>query len=225
MGTRSNLSIDAPESTLADDVSEPPIGLRRIPRQQRSRDRVDAIMRALVELVRERPSPGDITTTDVAERAGLPIGSLYVYFEDLRSIVDATVITMLERHDESIVRALEGSVTSVDDIVDRVFDAYARLYLDEPGFVALRGTTLFEPHHMRWLRERVLALVGRTAESLEASGIGRRATDIIERVDLVFVIGDAILLHAYNTDPAGDVATLEQGREILHFALGRLANP
>lgn len=67
------------------------IGLRRPPRQARSRARVDAIVNGLVELVHEGRG-ADLTTTEVAERAGIPIGSLYEYFEDLSSIVDAAVL-------------------------------------------------------------------------------------------------------------------------------------
>ena len=203
-------------------TSELPVGLRRIPRQQRSRDRVDDVLRALLELVRERSDPEAITTTDVAERAGLPVGSLYVYFEDLRSIVDAAVVRMLERHDLYVLQALDESPTSVEDIAHRVFDAYARLYREETGFVALRATSLFEPHHMSWVRERILAIVGRMAKSLETWGIQDGATDVTERLDLVFAIGDTVLLHAYRTDPTGDSATLLQGREILQFALRRI---
>lgn len=205
-----------------DEASDPPVGLRRIPRQQRSRDRVDDVLRALLELVRERSDPGAITTTDVAERAGLPVGSLYVYFEDLRSIVDAAVVRMLERHDLYVLQALDEPPTSVEDIADRVFDAYARLYREETGFVALRSTSLFEPHHMNWVRERILATVGRMAKSLVTWGIQDGATDVAERLDLVFAIGDTVLLHAYRTDPTGDSATLLQGREILQFALRRI---
>lgn len=182
-------------------------------------------MAALVDLVRAHPHPGVITTSDVAERAGLPIGSLYVYFEDLGSIVDATVVAMLERHDVMLARALEAPVTSVEQLVDRLFDTYVELYRDEPGFVSLRGTSLFEPRHMEWLRTRVLNLVGLTAESLAGAGIAPAGADIAARIDLAFVLGDTILLHAYRSDPSGDQAILDQGREILHFALRRITAP
>jgi AcrR family transcriptional regulator len=80
------------------------ISARRIPRQYRSRQTVEAVL-AAVPLVLKRRGEESITTNRIAEVAGVSIGSLYQYFPDKRSIFGALherhvgdVRTVLERH-------------------------------------------------------------------------------------------------------------------------------
>lgn len=58
---------------------------RRTPRQARSRERVDLIMDATRELLREAGLAG-VTTTAIAERAAIPVGSVYQYFPNKKAI-------------------------------------------------------------------------------------------------------------------------------------------
>jgi AcrR family transcriptional regulator len=52
---------------------------RRKPRQERSRDRVERILEATAALLGDTPAD-KITTAAIAEKAGVPIGSVYQYF-------------------------------------------------------------------------------------------------------------------------------------------------
>ena len=58
---------------------------RREPSQKRSRERVEQILGATRSLLREQ-GVATITTTRIAERAGLPVGSIYQYFPDKSAI-------------------------------------------------------------------------------------------------------------------------------------------
>lgn len=75
---------------------------RKSPVQARSTATVDAILEAtiqvLLELGKER-----LTTTKVAFRAGVSIGTLYQYFPNKRALLKAT----LERHLDEISEAVE----------------------------------------------------------------------------------------------------------------------
>jgi AcrR family transcriptional regulator len=75
---------------------------RKSPVQARSAATVDAILEAtiqvLLELGKER-----LTTTKVALRAGVSIGTLYQYFPNKRSLLKAT----LEQHLDEITEAVE----------------------------------------------------------------------------------------------------------------------
>ena len=198
------------------------VGLRREPKQGRSRARVDSIVAALVELVGER-TPSQLTTTDVAERAGVPIGSLYEYFEDLPSIVDAAVARMLERHDELLAERAATPPATAHDFVDVLFDAYLVLYREQPGFVTLRNSTLFEEHHRRWIVDRVEGFLGRAGADAAARGVlgSDRGTD--ERIGLLIAVGDAMLQRSFRNHPEGDPVLVAESRVVLKFMVDRLA--
>ena len=63
-------------------------GLRKEPRQARSRATVEAIVDAGARVLAE-DGWAAFTTNRVAERAGASIGSLYQYFPDKLSLVEA----------------------------------------------------------------------------------------------------------------------------------------
>jgi AcrR family transcriptional regulator len=200
----------------------PPVGLRREPKQDRSRARVDAIIAALVELVGERV-PSELTTTDVAERAGVPIGSLYEYFEDLPAIVDAAVARMLDRHDELLLDRDAPPPATAHEFVDVLFDAYLVLYAEQPGFVTLRNSTLFEPHHRQWLTERVEGFLDQAGAAAAARGVLGPGPGTDARLGLIIVTGDAMLQRVFRDDPTGDPVLIAESRVVLKFMVDRLA--
>lgn len=67
---------------------------RRVPVQQRSRERLQSILDAASVLIAEVGTDG-VKMREVAEHAGIPIGSLYQYFPDKGAVIRALV----ERHD------------------------------------------------------------------------------------------------------------------------------
>ena len=62
---------------------------RRSPRQARSRATWEAIVEAAAQILERRGADG-LNTNDVAERAGVSIGTLYQYFSDKRALLLAT---------------------------------------------------------------------------------------------------------------------------------------
>jgi len=78
-------------------------GIRKKPRQQRSRATWDAILEAAAQLFGERGYTGT-TTNKVAERAGVSIGSLYQYFPNK----EALLLALSERHMEESGTALSA---------------------------------------------------------------------------------------------------------------------
>lgn len=59
---------------------------RRVPERRTSQQIVDAVVEAATELLAER-GVARLTTNEIAERAGVSIGSLYRYFPDKETIV------------------------------------------------------------------------------------------------------------------------------------------
>ena len=70
--------------------------LRRQPVQQRSAKRVEQMLDASAALIDELGYDA-LTTTLIAKRAGVAVGSLYQFFPDKRAVVQALTQRNLER--------------------------------------------------------------------------------------------------------------------------------
>nr|WP_233157844.1 TetR/AcrR family transcriptional regulator [Actinokineospora bangkokensis] len=112
--------------------------LRRQPVQQRSAKRVERMLEACAELVGELGYDG-VTTTLIAERAGVAVGSLYQFFPDKRAVVQALTQRNLDRFMTEIARRLDAQAPAHwFDGADLVFDIYVQMYREVPGFSRIR---------------------------------------------------------------------------------------
>ena len=69
---------------------------RKSPVQARSAASVDAILEATIQVLRHEGREG-VTTTKVARRAGVSVGSLYQYFPNKNSLLQATLRSHLKQ--------------------------------------------------------------------------------------------------------------------------------
>lgn len=81
------------------------LAVRKLPRQERSRMTVDAIVEAATRILEEHGLEG-YTTNRVADRAGISIGSFYQYFPNK----DALTAELSRRRHDELVEALRTSV-------------------------------------------------------------------------------------------------------------------
>ncbi|WP_269931387.1 TetR/AcrR family transcriptional regulator [Aminobacter sp. HY435] len=115
------------------DKTEESGALRRAPSQKRSQERVERMLRAATALIEESGSDA-MRMGEVAERAGVSIGSLYQYFPDKGAIVR----TLAERYNAEgracIADGLAG-VRDVDGLLQAfggLVDTYYGIFLAEP---------------------------------------------------------------------------------------------
>src|SRR3954449_4102546 len=95
---RSSKPAEQEVSTVVTQASPTPVGpLRRVPVQGRSLARVHRMLDACAELVDQVGYDG-LTTTLLAERAGVAIGSVYQFFPDKRAIVQALTLRNLDAY-------------------------------------------------------------------------------------------------------------------------------
>ncbi|EIM72244.1 transcriptional regulator [Nitratireductor aquibiodomus RA22] len=78
---------------------------RKLPRQERSKATVEAILIAATQVLIEEGYEG-ATTARVAERAGVSVGSLYQYFPNKEALVG----TLVERHADEIVTIMHRAL-------------------------------------------------------------------------------------------------------------------
>lgn len=102
---------------------------RREPQQRRSRQTVEAVLDAVVRVMKRHGVEG-VTTNRIAEAAGVSIGSVYQYFPDKRAIFTA----LHDRHVERISRIIESTLVEhasspLEDFVRALIEAL----VDEHG--------------------------------------------------------------------------------------------
>lgn len=111
----------------------PETRMRREPSQKRSRERVDSILAVATEMIGEAGSDA-MRMSELAQRAGISIGSLYQYFPDKSSIVRA----LAERCNEDCRACIAQGLSAVESMEDfssafaSLIDIYYALFLAEP---------------------------------------------------------------------------------------------
>lgn len=103
---------------------------RKRPVQARARARVRRILEATRELVESGPLEA-VTTTRIAERAGMPVGSLYQYFPHRLAVLAELARQVLDETDRVTLEALEATGElpwreAVDRVVDGTLEAQRR---------------------------------------------------------------------------------------------------
>ena len=103
---------------------------RREPRQQRSRQTVEAVLEA-VPRVLKRHGAQAITTNRIAEAAGVSIGSLYQYFPDKRAIFTA----LYDRHVADVRLVIERTMAdctsaSLEDFTRELVEGLASVHTE-----------------------------------------------------------------------------------------------
>ncbi|TGA92126.1 TetR/AcrR family transcriptional regulator [Streptomyces palmae] len=201
-----------------------PSHLRRVPVQRRSAERLGRILDACAELLDEIGYE-ELSTRAVAERAGVPIGSVYRFFDNKRAMAEALARRNLDEYAGRIEARL-GAEESADwrTVMDVVVDEYLAMKRGAPGFglvefgVPVPATAPPDrPNHLvaDRLRELLAARLG-VAESGEDG----------ERMRMAMLIAvetaDALLRLAFRVDPAGDPAVVAETKELLRGYLARV---
>jgi AcrR family transcriptional regulator len=140
----------------------PRIAAARRPKQERSRETVDAILTAATRVF-VREGYARATTNRIAKTAGVSVGSVYQYFPSK----DAIAAELLRRYRERLVARIAARVGEMNEVTfrDVVHTLVSALLLDEEIDISLR----------RVLIERVL----RTDRRREVSGFEERIEGLL----------------------------------------------
>ncbi len=116
----------------------PSIAQRRAPQQPRSKERVERILAsALAEI--EARGVDAATMTGVAERAGVPIGSVYQFFPNKASILAELARRYAEDAGAALTVALgpDAATAPLPALVDRLVDHMGAFHGGYPGYAVL----------------------------------------------------------------------------------------
>ena len=92
---------------------------RRMPRQERARVTVEAIVEATAQLLLD-DGMARLSTNRIAKRAGVSVGTLYQYFPDKESIVEELGKRTLDRQFEMFTADLQALLARDEDLEDQV---------------------------------------------------------------------------------------------------------
>ena len=139
-------------TTESQSTSLPPRGSEtgRQPRQERSRQRVETILAAALELVVEQGAEA-LAMREVARRAGVQISSIYQYFPSksaiIRELAERDLVRVRQLLQEAVAGLLSGKgrPPGVAAVVNHLVDAYFAHYRDQPDALAVWAGAQSDP--------------------------------------------------------------------------------
>ena len=110
---------------------------RRLPQQRRARQTVDAILDAVIRVLK-REGHAPITTNRIAEVAGVSIGSVYQYFPDKRAIFVALHQRHIDEIDRTIgARLIEHAASPLNVLMRAMIEAMIDAHTGDPELFEL----------------------------------------------------------------------------------------
>jgi AcrR family transcriptional regulator len=153
------------------------VGIRRAPRQERSRQTVEAVLQA-VERVLAREGADALTTNNIADAAGVSIGSVYQYFPDKRSIFTA----LHQRHAEQVRAVIEHTIaqhacSSLEDFTCALVTALIDVHGADPRLHEITSEVV--PESTQGFRRALQATFEKMISSLEPGVRGHQIQAVL----------------------------------------------
>lgn len=187
---------------------------RRSPRQERSRAKVEAILAAAEEIVAD--DIADLTTSIIAERAGISVGSLYQYFENREDVVDRLLERYRVRLDEITNKVFaDSSLESLGAGVTAVLDRYVELLRSDVAFRVLWYSTEFINPYRTVVDPADHALTRSFSEAAYQHGLlFDRPEDRLLELFSTWTAIDAVVHAAFRFDTTGQQEILDEARRL-----------
>jgi AcrR family transcriptional regulator len=198
---------------------------RRAPVQERSRQRIADILSTTAVLVDEL-GPDDVTTTLIAQRLGVSVGSIYTYFDDRSAIFDAIVARSIAAHDEMVARiGLDGPSDDWFATADAIIDSLVAVYRTEPGFRSLWFSRHLSPDTLEVMRRTDEAQARAALAHFTALGFDVDAANPLDAMRLYVGLVDKGLDLAFRLDPQGKPEVITETKRVVRLYLGACLTP
>jgi len=195
--------------------------LRRVPVQGRSVARVARMLDACAELVDEIGYEA-LTTTLLAERAGVAIGSIYQFFPDKRAVVQALTLRSLEAYlDRLSTRFSESTFSHWWDGVEVAIDEYIDMHRTVPGFRTLHFGDVVDVHLLDEQRDNNAVIASALVDLLTDRLDMPRGPHMDFALMIAVESADSLIKMAFRRDPAGDPQVLVEAKALIRDYLQR----
>ena len=117
---------------------------RRHPKQRRARQTVEAVLDAVIRILKREGSSA-VTTNRIAEVAGVSIGSVYQYFPDKQAIFIALHRRHIDQVDRIIqTKLVEHASVPLDELMRAMIEGMIEAHSSDPELYPLLATQV--PH-------------------------------------------------------------------------------
>ncbi|GAA2271837.1 MULTISPECIES: TetR/AcrR family transcriptional regulator [Kitasatospora] len=197
---------------------------RRRPVQRRSLERYERLLDNCAGLLDE-VGAGGLTTKEVAQRARVPIGTLYQFFSGKESLLAALAERNLDRYLNRLARRLDAEAPQgVAGFVDLAVEEFVAMKRAVPGFCHVDfGLVEQRPSGVRddlHLLDDDLDNNAAVALRLRTLAGGLFDTpDFAVALRVAMECADAVLKLAFRNDPDGDPALIAEAKRLLRCYL------
>ncbi|MGP4022794.1 TetR family transcriptional regulator [Actinomadura sp. 3N407] len=190
--------------------------LRRRPAQRRSAERVQRMLDACADILDEDGYDG-LTTTRIAQRADVAIGSVYQFFPDKRAVAQALALRNLEVFGERIsARLAEDDFADWSDTVGAVIEIFVEMHRTVPGFRVLRFGDVADVNLLDSDADNNAVVADRLRQMIVETFDLRDTPGLATALAISVEAGDAVLKMAFRSDPDGDPLIVAEAERLIH---------
>ncbi|WP_442945867.1 TetR family transcriptional regulator [Nonomuraea sp. LPB2021202275-12-8] len=205
---------------VEEDCAQPK-PLRRQPTQRRSARRVERMLDACAELLDEIGYEA-LSTTRIAERAGVAIGSVYQFFPDKRAITQELTRRNVEQFVSRVGRRfMEEDYRGWWEAIDAIIDEYVDMHRTVPGFKSLHFGDVVDLNLLDSDSDNNTVIAGRLRGLL----LGEYGLADSHELDVAVLVaveaGDAVLKLAFRRDPDGAPEIVDAAKQLVRGFLSR----
>jgi AcrR family transcriptional regulator len=194
------------------------VPLRKQPVQQRSAKRVEQMLEACAALIDELGYDG-VTTTLIAERAGVAVGSLYQFFPDKRAVVQALTKRHLDHFTQQIEERLDWDhLEHWWDGVDTIIDIYVEMYRTIDGFSRVRFGDVIDIRFIEDGRDNNSVIAEQIA-NVVATKHNLPVESLFKQITVASDIGDAILALAFRRKMFDEQEMIDEAKQVVRAYL------
>lgn len=158
----------------------------------------------------------NLSTTRIAERAGVAIGSVYQFFPDKKAITQALGLRFLDQFGARVTeRIADASFSHWTAAVDAVVDEYIDMHRHVPGFRSLHFGDIVDTRLLNGGADnnRVISI---RLRRIIVSVTGIPDDDALDRaVHVAVEAADAVLKLAFRDDADGDTRLIGEAKRLV----------
>lgn len=193
---------------------------RRVPKQERSRDRIDAILATTMRLIGEKGIDA-VTMKEVGMLAGGPIATVYHYFPN-KSAILAMLYERFSEESRARFGAIIAEIDGLDDVTaaaDRLLEDYYRRVAEDPAIQdlqnAIQADKALQHLDIAETRQQAKLFCDKVSPLLQPE----KREQFARVVFLIFQLAGGVVRLALTQDEMEGRRTLDDYRSIIHTQL------